>query len=239
MQLIKIHPSDPTRQPEWTELGAVMVIHFPCCLAAMADERSQTRGFMEPNKQAAVYHIRAVIGGSARVYVCGTRTSSPDLGGVFPPSVIKPTGPPSRHSIPTCTQLTVCLMHVVYHEQPPHIIAHTCTSIIRTVNIPHPHTLIGLDCPVSHPFPLMRDFKKPRINISRPSAACVWIFPFDLVSWHVLFSPIRGESVRYGLNLHTDFLSERRSVGHILGITAGFPSRFCISSGGQPPQTSY
>ncbi len=81
MQLIKIHPSDPTRQPERTELGAVMVIHFPCCLAAMADERSQTRGFMEPNKQAAV------IGGSTHVYVCGTRSSSPDLGGIFPPSV--------------------------------------------------------------------------------------------------------------------------------------------------------
>lgn len=95
--------------------------------------------------------------------------SSPDLGGVFSPSVIKPTGPPSRHSIPTCAQLTVCLMYVVYHEQPPHIISHTCTSIIPTVNIPFPHTLIGLDCPDSHPFPLMRDFKKPRINISRPS----------------------------------------------------------------------
>ncbi len=61
-----------------------MVIHSPCCLAAMADERSQTRGFMEPNKQAAVYHIRTVIGGSTCVYVCGTRSSSPDLGGVFP-----------------------------------------------------------------------------------------------------------------------------------------------------------
>lgn len=49
MQLIKIHPSDPTRQSEWSGLGAVMVIHFPCCLVAVADERSQTRGFMEPN----------------------------------------------------------------------------------------------------------------------------------------------------------------------------------------------
>ncbi len=77
MQLIKIHPSDPTQQPEWTGLGAFMGIHFPCCLAAMADERSQTRGFMESNKQAAVYHIRAVIGGSTSVY------GSPDLGGVF------------------------------------------------------------------------------------------------------------------------------------------------------------
>lgn len=45
MQLIKIHPSDPTRRTEPTGLGAVMVIHFPCCLAAMADERSQTRVF--------------------------------------------------------------------------------------------------------------------------------------------------------------------------------------------------
>lgn len=69
MQLIKIHPSDPTRQPEWTGLGAVMVIHFPCCFAAVADERSQTRGFMEPNKQAAVYHVKAVIGDSTRVCV--------------------------------------------------------------------------------------------------------------------------------------------------------------------------
>jgi len=68
---------------------------------------------MEPNKQAAVCHSRAVTGDST--YVCvgvwyrgiSTWYSSPDLGGVFPPSVIKPTGPPSRHSIPTFTQLVV------------------------------------------------------------------------------------------------------------------------------------
>lgn len=140
MQLIKIHPSDPTRQTERTGVGAVMVIHFPCCLAGMADERSQTKKILwsQINRQlCATAGLWLVTGDGRRVCVCVVQRdysmwySSPDLGGVFPPSVIKPTGPPSRHSTPTCTQLTVCLMYVVYHEQPPHIIPHTYTSIIH------------------------------------------------------------------------------------------------------------
>lgn len=94
IQLIKIHSSDRTHQARGGRGDS-----FPMLLSC----KNSDGGILcsQINGQLCTTAGQRLV--SVRLCMCVVRwdysmwCSSPDLGGAFTPSVIKPTGPPSRH----------------------------------------------------------------------------------------------------------------------------------------------